>query len=323
MKDPAALIHEQALLVDGHCDTLLELYHKKRSFWEAGQKGHLDWPRLLSGKVNIQFMAIYIEPQYKPHGSLARVLELLSFFRGLQAEGNLETVLYRTDLEKLTPHSHMFLLAIEAGEALEGKIGVLRVLFELGFRCMTLTWNQRNSLADGIWEKDSRGGLTGFGREVTVEMNRLGMLIDVSHLSEAGFWDILLLSKKPVAATHSCCKTLHDHPRNLSDEQLRAIRQNKGIIGINFYPGFLGQKPVTIDRVIDHIEHAANIAGIDYVGLGSDFDGINKTPQGLENAAQFPRLTARLVERGWKEGEIGKVLGGNFIRVLREVLPPA
>ena len=321
MELSAATLHEQSVIVDGHCDTLLELYNKKRSFWKTNQKGHLDWPRLLAGKVNVQFMAIYIEPPYKPCGSLARVLELLDYFRGLQADGDIKTILSKQDVLNITPHVHAVLLAIEGGEALEGKLGVLRVLFDLGFRSMTLTWNQRNSLADGVWEKDSRGGLTALGREVTAEMNRLGMLIDVSHLSEAGFWDVIALSKQPVSATHSCCKALRDHPRNLSDEQLRAIRQNNGIIGINFYPGFLCEKQATIDHVIDHLEHAAVTAGIDHVGLGSDFDGITKTPQGLENAAQFPRLTARLLERGWKPADIQKVLGGNFIRVLRDVLP--
>ena len=307
--------------MDGHCDTLLELYNKKRSFWEVNKKGHLDWPRLQLGKVNLQFLALYIEPEYKPRGSLARVLELLDYYRTLQQEGNLKTVLSKRDLEDLNPDCLAFLLAIEGGEVLEGKLGVLRALFELGFRSITLTWNQRNCLADGVWERDSRGGLTSLGKDVVGEMNRLGMLIDVSHLAEAGFWDVIALSKKPIAATHSCCKALHDHPRNLSDEQLKALRENNGIIGINFFPGFLGEGDITIDNVIDHMEHAAVKAGIDHVGLGSDFDGIKKTPRGLENVAKLPLLTARLAERGWKEEDIKKVLGGNFIRVLHQVLP--
>jgi len=319
-------LHAQAVIVDGHCDTLLKLYNKKMSFWEINKKGHLDWPRLQRGKVNLQFLALYIEPEYKPTGSLTRVLELLAYYWGLQEEGHttfktVKTVLNKKDIEDIDPHSLAFLLAIEGGEVLEGKLSILRVLFELGFRSITLTWNQRNLLADGVWEKDSRGGLTRLGKDVVREMNRLGMLVDVSHLAEASFWDVITTSVKPIAATHSCCRALHDHPRNLSDEQLRALRQNNGIVGINFFPGFLGQGSITIDNIIDHMEHVAVIAGSDYVGLGSDFDGINKTPQGLENVARLPLLTTRLVERGWKEEDIRKVLGGNFIRVLHEVLP--
>ncbi|MCR4440891.1 MAG: dipeptidase [Peptococcaceae bacterium] len=315
--------YEEMTVVDGHCDTILELYKKKRCFWMENNKGHLDWPRLKKGKVNLQFLAFYIEPAYKPAGSLARVLELLAYFRSLQEENKerLEVVREKNDLRRLGPDVTRFLLAIEGGEAIEGKPNILSILFELGFRCLTITWNQRNSLADGAWENESRGGLTRLGRDVVQEMNRLGMLIDVSHMAEAGFWDVMELSSKPVAATHSCCRALKDHPRNLSDKQLRALAENNGIIGINFFPGFLGDNNVGIEKVVEHLEHAAEVAGVDHVGLGSDFDGINKTPAGLANVACLPDLAERLFKKGWKEENIKKVMGGNFIRVLYEVLP--
>ena len=169
-------------------------------------------------------------------------------------------------------------------------------------------------------ENEGKGGLTNFGKEVVREMNRLGMLIDVSHLNEAGFWDVLSLSTKPLVASHSCCRSLCNHPRNLTNSQLKALQENGGVIGINFYPNFLGSGELTIENVIEHIEYAAEIAGIDHVGLGSDFDGIDTVPKGLENAAKLPTLTELLLKRGWKDSELIKVLGGNFIRVLDQVL---
>lgn len=322
----ASMVHKKAVIVDGHCDTILELYKKKRSFWEPNAKGHLNWQLASAGKINAQFMAFYIEPEYKPVGSLSRVLELLDFFHSIQAEGtrlghNLEVIKSKEQVRQLRPEDFKVLLAVEGGEVLEGRISNLRILHLLGFRSLTLTWNQRNQLADGVGERESKGGLTTFGKEVVREMNRLGMLIDVSHLNEAGFWDVLDHSDKPIAASHSCCRALWDHPRNLWDSQLKALKSNGGVMGINFYPGFLGGGKATIDRVVQHLEHAAVVAGPDHIGLGSDFDGINRTPIGLENAALLPGITERLLARGWSEEDVLKTLGGNFLRVLSQILP--
>jgi len=318
-------LYQKLVIADGHCDTILDLYKNTgRSFWTDNPSGHLDWPKLKAAKLNLQFLALYIEPQYKPNGALCRVLELLAYFDSLRFEKDLSLVLTRQDLNAIAPHSECrFLLAIEGGEALEGNLGVLSILFRLGFRSLTLTWNQRNCLADGAWEEESRGGLTSFGKSVIKEMNRLGMLIDVSHLSSAGFWDVLALTDKPIAATHSCCAALCKHPRNLSDQQLLALRNNNGIIGINFYPDFLGSNNATVETAIEHIEHAVSVTGPDCVGIGSDFDGIDKTPGGLEDITKLPHLAEAMIRRGWKEEDIGKVLGGNFMRVLHEVLPDA
>jgi membrane dipeptidase len=311
------------IVVDGHCDSVLELYKNERSFWKKGVQGHLDWPRLKEGKVNLQFLAFYIESEYKPAGALARLLELLAFFRKLQEEApeKLQIVLSKKDLAAVSYSNNSFLLTIEGGEVLEGKTSLIRILYELGFRCLTLTWNQRNALADGAWENLSRGGLTRHGIDVVKEMNKLGMLVDVSHLADAGFWDVLSITNKPIVASHSCCRTIYDHPRNLSDEQLVAIKNNNGVIGINFYPGFLGAGKTTIDCVINHLEHAASIAGVDHVGLGSDYDGINSTPEGLEDVTKIPYIAEKLLIRGWKEHEVEKIMGGNYLRVLFEILP--
>lgn len=316
-------LHQNIIVIDGHCDTILELYKNNRSFWDFNQQGHVDWPRLKQANVNLQFMAFYIEPEFKPTGALARLLEILAYFRFQQEQfpGRINIIKNKQDIEIIKPNTISSLLSIEGGEVLEHRLPLLRILYDLGFRCMTLTWNQRNDLADGIWESASGGGLTAFGRAVVCEMNRLGMLIDVSHLSEAGFWDVISETVKPIAATHSCCRALCDHPRNLTDDQLLALKKNNGIIGINFYPGFLDKDlPVGIDSVIAHIEHAVNIAGADHVGLGADFDGIDKTPQGLEDVTRLPEITHALVKRGWNEEDIRKIMGGNFLRVLQENL---
>lgn len=322
------------LIIDGHCDTLLELYKNSRSFWQRNKKGHIDWPSLQTAMVQVQFMALYIESQFKPVGALCRSLELLDYYQNLCHEGNgkLITILSKEDLlglenetkEKANQNDYRLrvLLSIEGGEVLEGNLSTLRILFQLGIRSLTLTWNQRNQLGDGIGETAARGGLTLFGREVVREMNRLGMLIDLSHLSAAGFWDVLSLTEQPVAVTHACCAALHEHPRNLTNEQLIALRENQGIIGINFYPHFLGgDKTITIDHVVEHLEYAVSVAGTDYVGLGSDFDGINKAPKGLDNVSKIPDLIDRLLRRGWREEEVKKIMGGNFLRVLENVLP--
>lgn len=313
------------IIVDGHCDTLLELYKNKRSFWVNNKSGHLDWVRMQKAQIALQFLSIYIEPQYKTSCPLSRTMEILDYFYQIQKEGNGQpfTIRSKKDLQTLNNTVPRVLLAIEGGEAIKGKLSNLRIFFKLGIRSLTLTWNQRNEIADGIWEKETRGGLTTFGREVVQEMNRLGMLIDVSHLAEPGFWDVLSLSKKPVAATHSCCYSLHQHPRNLTDAQLQALAQNQGIVGINFYPNFLGANPhsMTIEDVLRHLEYAVNIAGVDHVGLGSDFDGIELVPCGLEDGTKLPCLIDKLIQLGWKDDQIKKIMGGNYLRVLQQILP--
>jgi membrane dipeptidase len=212
------------------------------------------------------------------------------------------------------------LLSIEGGHVLEGSISVLRLFYRLGVRCVTLTWNGRNEVADGVAERGTGGGLTEFGKKVVREMNRLGMLIDVSHLSEAGIRDVLSISEAPVIASHSNCYSICNHPRNLTDEQIVAIARKEGLIGINFYPEFLGKGEISLDTVIEHIEHVTSLVGVDYLGLGSDFDGIDKTPAGLEDVGKLPKLTERLLKRSYKEEDIRKILGKNFLRVLKRVL---
>ncbi|MBA7681825.1 hypothetical protein ES703_90166 [subsurface metagenome] len=214
------------------------------------------------------------------------------------------------------------ILSIEGGEALEGDLGVLRVLYKLGVRLLTLTWNQRNQIADGIGESRTGSGLTEFGLKVIDEMNRLGMLIDVSHLSETGFWDVVKRSKTPIVASHSNCYALCPHLRNLKDEQIKALADKGGVIGITFVPNFLTQekRKTTVEDVVKHIDYLVEKVGVDYVGLGSDFDGTGGLPLGLEGVDKIPNITGELLDRGYKEKDIKKILGENFLRVFKEVV---
>ena len=180
-------------------------------------------------------------------------------------------------------------LSIEGGEALAGSLGVLRMLYKVGVRSLTLTWNGRNELGDGVGA--SGKGLTAFGRAVVREMNDLGMLVDVSHLSERGFWDAMKVSTQPLIASHANCRALCDHPRNLTDAQIRAVAGQGGVIGVTFVPDFLGGETPSVDNVLDHIDHMIAVGGEDCVGLGSDFDGTKELPAGLADCTGLPLLT--------------------------------
>lgn len=323
LESRAIRLHSEAIIVDGHCDTLSNLATGKRRLSEESADGHLDLPRLKRGGGNVQFFAAYIESEYKPERALKRALQLLDlFFREMEANSQWISIVRNSDEinQALLEKKFAALLTIEGGEVLDGDLGILRLLYRLGVRSITLTWNQRNQIADGIGERRTGGGLTGFGLEVVKEMNRLGMLIDVSHISEAGFWDVLKYSTKPVAATHSNCQGICSHPRNLSDEQIKALDAQGGIMGMNFYPAFISGNQASLDDLLDHIDYIRNLVGTQVIGLGSDFDGIDSTPLGLEDVTQLPNLTRGLVARDYSDGEIRGILGANFLRVIKEVV---
>jgi membrane dipeptidase len=322
--DPRALsLHRRAVVVDAHADTVLALERDGRGLRERSERGHVDLPRLREGGVDLQVFALFVEPAYKPDRALPRLLHLWDrLVRELRAAGPAVRVCRTVeDLATLGDGVVGAVLSVEGGEAIGTDLALLRVLHALGVRAMGLTWNERNQLADGAGEWRAQGGLTEFGRRVVAEMNRLGMVVDVSHLAERGFWDTLSVSRAPVVASHSCARALCDHPRNLSDAQIVALARQGGVIGINFFPEFLDADPARADvrRVVEHIEHVADLVGPDHVGLGSDYDGIGRTPQGLEDVTRLPAITDLLLRRGWQEPDVLKVLGGNFLRVFGEV----
>ena len=321
----AKQMHQKAIVFDGHCDTILEIMNHKRTLEKKSPTGHLDIPRMKEGGVNVQFFAVFIEDIYKPDRSLKRTLQLIDcFYR--EMEKNQDEISLVTNYNQINEANSAgkiaAILSVEGGEALEGDLGVLRMLYKLGVRLLTLTWNQRNQIADGIGESRTGSGLTEFGLKVIEEMNDLRMFIDVSHLSETGFWDVIKRSKAPIVASHSNCYALCPHPRNLKDEQIKALADKGGVIGITFVPNFLTQekRKTTVKDVVTHIDYLVEKAGIDCVGLGSDFDGTGGLPLGLEGVDKITNITEELLTRGYKEREIKKILGGNFLRVFKKVI---
>jgi len=323
--EKARKIHQQAWVFDAHCDTICKIVNEHYSLEERKKIGHLDIPRMKEGGIGVQIFAVFIEDIYKPDRSLKRALQLISSLYQEIEQNHLHiSLVYNFNQLKEARRMGKIaaILSIEGGEVLEGELGILGILYTLGVRLLTLTWNQRNQIADGVGESRTGGGLTNFGIEVIEQMNKLGMIIDVSHLSEKGFWEVVKKSKAPIIASHSNCYSLCPHPRNLKDDQLRAIAKKGGVIGINFVPNFLTKKrrKVTIQEVINHIDYLVENIGIDYVGLGSDFDGTKKLPVGLEGAEKYPYITIELLKRGYEEEEIQKILGGNLVRVFKEVV---
>ena len=334
-KDSYAVeLHRKCIVVDAHCDAILGLMSDspdpvfrsstKRTLGEQSNIGHIDIPRMLKGGIDVEVFAIWIEPIFASNLSSKRALQCLDVFFSELEKNHDKIALARNYNDVITNHKEgkiSALLSLEGGEAIDGDIRILRMMYRIGVRIVTLVWNNRNKIADGINEARSKGGLTNFGVQVVEEMNKLGMIIDVSHLSDQGFWDVLEVSKHPVIASHSNCRSLCDVPRNLSDDMIKALAEKGGVIGVNFVPCFLSKdNNATVETVVDHIDHIVETVGVNHVGLGSDFEGVEKMAKGLEDASKLPNLTKVLVSRGYSDQEIEKILGGNFLRIFREIL---
>lgn len=215
------------------------------------------------------------------------------------------------------------LIGIEGGTAIGDDLERIKEFHALGVRYIGLTWNNSNLIASSAkdeTERGKQGGLTEFGTSVIRKMNEIGMLVDVSHLGENSFWDVMEISTDPIIASHSNCYSINPHYRNLTDEQIKAIAEKGGYIGINFYDKFLVKSGgADIDNIISHIDHIRDLVGIDCIGIGADFDGGITPPSGLEDVTKYPELTARLLQRGYSKDDVVKILGGNFLRVYKQV----
>jgi membrane dipeptidase len=327
--------------------------------------------------VTGQFFSVYVDRKYaesdfitknyaRQGGSARRALDLIDvIYRMAEKYPNQLTMAYSVaDIRRAKREGKVgALLGIEGGHAIENSLSALREFYRLGVRYMTLTHNNTNEWADACCDAPRHGGLSDYGREVVREMNRLGMFIDVSHVSDETMSDVLDVSKAPVIASHSSARALADHKRNIPDELLRRIAKNGGVVMVNFYPNFIDEKvrvaglerdarlkperdrltelykddpkrladelkklndanplPVTpLSVLIDHIDHVKQVAGIDHVGLGSDFDGVPSLPQGMEDVAHLPNITYELLKRGYSEQDVRKVLGENLLRAFAEV----
>jgi len=319
--EEAAALHRRCLVIDGHADSILMVLSGERSLTERSDKGHIDWPRAREGGLACTVQAAWIDPVYYPVAP-RRALEAIDGLLTQIAEAEGVRLVLRADdvTEAHAAGELAVLLNIEGAEPLQGSLALLRSYYRLGVRMMGLVWNHRNEVAEGVGEPESGGGLTRFGREVVREMNRLGMLIDLAHITPAGFFQVLELSEDPVLFTHGNCQALCEHPRNLTDEQIRALAAKGGVFGVSFVASFMGKETATLETVADHIDHVCQLLGnADHVGLGSDFDGAT-TPPGLEDVTCLPRLTAELMRRGYGEEDLAKILGGNYLRVFRQVL---
>lgn len=314
-------------IVDGHCDTLWAAPRQGREWTREASTGHVDLPRLMRAGVRIQFMALFSDPAHREPGYALKALEMIGrLYRGIeeaasQGIGPLGVVRTKDDVNRAA-EGFWAVLSVEGGEVIGGSLDALYALYHAGVRAFGLVWNRPNALADGVEAGDGARGLTPLGKEAVRTLDALGMLVDVSHLAEAGFWDVMRIAKGPVVASHSNAKRLCPHRRNLSDAQIKAIAATGGVVGINFFPPFLSPTgAATIDDVVRHMEHVAEVGGVECVGLGSDFDGIDACPKGLEDVSKLPGLVEALRRRGFSSGEIQQVMGGNWARVLCTVLP--
>ena len=311
---------EQAIwIVDAHCDTLQLVRRGTIDFFVGHNQSHLDLPRLTAGGVKVQFFAAFIHPDERTKG-VTRALDLVDAFFSLAGScDRIRPVYCYHDILQLHPGVVGAFLTVEGGEALGESLGVLRMLHRLGVRALTLTWNYRNALGDGVFVTEDLG-LTPFGLDVVREMNRLGMLIDVSHLSPRTLSGVLNESRHPVLASHSNCYALCAHPRNLTDEQIKAISSAGGVIGVTFVPTMVNTEKPSIDRLLDHIDHLANVGGTDCVAIGSDFDGFSGFLPGLKHAGELKNLAPALIKRGYNDYQVEKVLYGNLLRLIKEVV---
>jgi membrane dipeptidase len=361
--ETALRLHYDAVVMDGHVDTPSLMLDEGYAFGErhAPEPGraHVDLPRMVEGGLDAPFFSIFVSRQYGegPEATARALAMIAEVERQVAALDSVAVARSASDVLRLTREGKKaILLGLEGGHALQASEDVLRQLYDAGIRYVTLTHTNTNSWADSSQDAPRHDGLSERGVELIQAMNRLGMLVDVSHVSDAAFEDVLRASRAPVIASHSSARALTPNPRNLTDDQLRALAENGGVVLVNFFdavvnraldagvmaaverrlarahggdPAMLweairaeaaarGLRRATLDDVLDHLDHAARVAGVDHVGLGSDFDGVTALPVGLEDAARLPWLTYGLLRRGYSEADVRKVLGGNLLRVLAE-----
>lgn len=370
--DPLA-IHRRAIIIDMHADTTQRLVDEKVDLEQRLSDGHLDAVRAKEGGLDAQFFSIWVEPELFGGGG-ARAVQRADI--QIQAVHDLATNHPKTwelattaaDIRRIAASGKIAaLMGMEGGYAIDEKIENVERYYRMGVRYLSPAWSVSTSWAGSSGDEAGKTrGLNDFGKQVIREMNRLGMIVDVSHLSDSAFWDIVNTSTRPVIATHSGCRAITDVPRNLTDDMIVALAKTGGVINVIFYPehiepGYSEKKkkvdaeiaalvqrasdaekgdvahkklardrvrreeflkrlpPVSVSRIVDHIDHIVKLAGIEHVGIGSDFDGVQVVPADLKSVADLPNLTAELLRRGYSESDIDKILGGNMLRVMEAV----
>lgn len=306
----------------GHIDTLMNYDQGKNyNFFSQNEAFHVDIIKMKAANIKLAVFAVFVESKYKPFFALQRTIQLIDrFYSLIDASEELELIKDLKDLERVLESNKIgALLAIEGGEGIFDE-SALRIFYRLGVRMISLTWNQRNQFADGIGELETNGGLTILGKNILREMEELGMILDVSHIAPAGFWDIVKIAKKPFLASHSNAMSICNNKRNLNDEQIKAIALNNGLIGINFAPEFLANNRNTdISDVIKHIDYIRELVGIESIVLGTDYDGIDNTPAGLEDLGQLHNLKEELFRKNYSIDEIEKIFFRNWLNFFQRI----
>jgi membrane dipeptidase len=370
--DPLA-IHQRAIVVDMHADTTQRLVDENVDLETRLNDGHLDAVRAKEGGLDAQFFSIWVEPDLFGGGgpnAVKRADVQIEAVRELTKRHpeTWELATAAADVRRIAASGKIAaLMGLEGGYAIDEKIENVARYYQMGVRYMSPAWSVSTSWAGSSGDEIGKTrGLNDFGKQVIREMNRLGMMVDVSHLSDKAFWDIVNTSTKPVIATHSACRAIANVPRNLTDDMIVALAKTGGVVNVIFYPehiepgysekkkkvdaeiasmvqraseaekGGVAQKklardrvrsaeylkrlpPVSVTRIADHIDHIVKLVGIDHVGIGSDFDGVQVVPADLKSVADLPNLTKELLRRGYSESDIDKILGGNMLRVMEEV----
>jgi membrane dipeptidase len=365
--DEARRIHQSAIVIDGHNDLPWELRRKSNLGFETidiakpQPRLQTDIPRLRAGGVGAQFWSVYVPSSTMKSGTAIKTtLEQIDVVHRMirHYPDTFALALSVEDVYRARKEGKIAsLIGIEGGHSIDNSLGVLRMMYALGVRYMTLTHSETLDWADSATDKPKSNGLSPFGEQVVAEMNRLGMLVDISHVSPETMKHALRVTKAPIIASHSSARALADHPRNVPDDVLKLIAQNGGVVMVNFFPGFIlpegarasrdmfqaarrlrEQYPddkqfeeamrewqkehplprASVHSVVDHIEHIIKVAGIDHVGLGSDYDGITSVPEQLEDVSKYPVITQALLDRGYNAEQIKKVLGGNLLRAFRK-----
>ncbi|HET9378242.1 MAG TPA: dipeptidase [Chthoniobacterales bacterium] len=373
----AQKIHNSALVIDTHADTPQRFLDEGFDIGSTDPNdiGHISLDKARRGNLGAEFFSIWVDPETSQGHFARHTFDLIDsvYTQAARHPDRMMMAFSTADIERAhREHQLAALMGIEGGHSIEADMHLLRDYYRLGVRYMTLSWSNTNEWADSSGDIDDpkvqhHNGLTDFGKQVVLEMNRLGMMVDISHVADKTFWDAIATTKAPVIASHSSARALTNAPRNMTDDMLKAVAKNGGVVQVNFFNGFIdenfrkandAQKDATeaaqkkyiaerkaegkevsyieIDRIerewigkiprpplsslIDHIDHIAKVAGIDHVGLGSDFDGVSgATPQGIDSAADLPKITKALLDRGYSADDIHKILGGNLMRVFHEV----
>ena len=358
-------VHRRAIIVDGHCDTPYRLLRHNVHVDEHDTEAQVDLRTLEASGITASFFAAYVPPYYANRGAAAFAYKLIDLIAS-ETRRREDRLAFCTDsagIRKAKRDAKIaIMIGVEGGHAIEDSLDTLRDFYARGVRYMTLTHVNTNNWCDSSGDAPRHHGLTDFGRDVVRTMNDYGMIVDVSHISDGAFEQVIETTRTPVVATHSSCRALCRHPRNMTDDMLRALAKNNGVCMINFFSAFvndnvaqviinaqkrtkhsglggteelpddrtdwdtylrwfnsLGCPQATIDDVVDHIVHAATVAGIDHVGIGSDFDGVPALPLDLQTAESLPRVSERLQQRGMSDDDIEKILGGNFMRAFEAI----